>query len=98
MVKIDKNNNIICHVDKPKKTNLRLLWGNACWSKSFTELLAEHIKKAAGTRGKKEIILGDVFDYALRKKMTVKGLIFKNGSYIDIGTYEELKTALKKYA
>lgn len=97
MVKIDKNNNVVYHIDKPKKTDLKLLWGNACWSESFNRLLAEYMKKVAPKQRKKEIILGDVFGYALSKKMKVKGLIYKNGSYTDIGTYEELKVALERY-
>lgn len=98
MVKIDKENNVIYHIDKPpKETDLKLLWGNACWSESFTKLLAEYMKKLAPQQTRKEIILGDIFDYALDKKMRVKGLVYKNGLYIDIGTYEELKAALEKY-
>jgi glucose-1-phosphate thymidylyltransferase len=71
------------------------MWGAACWSPAFTRLIGEFIAEA-GYDGK-EIVLGDVFDRAIEVGMTVKGLPFRDGRYIDIGTTAELNTALKQF-
>lgn len=95
MVKTDDQNNVTYIVDKPKQTDLRYMWGCACWSPLFTELLDDYldIHPFSG----KEVVLGDVFTYALESKLIVKALKFDDGQYIDIGTADELNSALKKF-
>ncbi len=95
MVEIDANANVIRTIDKPRTTNLRLMWGACCWSPSFTELIARYIR--GKTYSSDEVVLGDVFNFALELKMKVKGLAFETGKYIDIGTTAELNTALKQF-
>lgn len=94
MVELD-NEDVICTIDKPKDTKLKYMWGCACWSQEFTKLihkfLIEH--SYSGT----ELVLGDVFNYAIDLKLKVKGLIFEDGKYIDIGTTGELDQALKQF-
>ncbi len=95
MVELDDNANVTHTIDKPKATNLENMWGTACWSPEFTQLIDEFLNKNA-YRGQ-EIVLGDVFDYALELKLKVKGLVFQDGQYIDIGTTNELNQALKQF-
>jgi hypothetical protein len=38
-----------------------------------------------------------VFDESLRQKLNVRAFCFDGGQYIDIGTSEELDTALHKF-
>jgi len=95
MVEIDADNNVVRQVDKPKQTDLRLMWGACAWSPAFTALIGEYLDKSP-FQGK-EIVLGDIFDEALRRKMTVKGLAFEDGKYIDIGTTGELNLALQQF-
>jgi len=95
MVETDADHNVIYTVDKPAATTLSNMWGCACWSPVFTELLSEFLQKNKYTG--KEIVLGDVFNYALEKGLCVKGLLFDDGQYIDIGTTDELDSALKKF-
>jgi len=95
MVDIDESNNVTYTIDKPLKSNLQYMWGTACWSQGFTKLLGEFLSKASFNGN--ETVLGDVFNYALEKKLTVKGLVFENGKYIDIGTTDELNQALKQF-
>lgn len=94
MVETDSNHNVTYTVDKPQNTDLTNMWGTACWSPEFTELIHEYLEFAY--RGK-EIVLGDVFDYALKKGLPVKGFVFEDGQYIDIGTTAELNEALKQF-
>lgn len=95
MVEIDGEGRVVRTVDKPKATNLRLMWGACCWSQSFTDLIGRYLgdKSYSG----KEIVLGDIFNYALELKMNVRGLSLEDGKYIDIGTTAELNTALKQF-
>ncbi len=95
MTAVDNENNVIYTIDKPIKTELIYAWGSACWSNKFTLLINEFlsIKKTVN----KEVVLGDIFNYAIEKKLQVKALIIENAQYIDIGTSEELDLALKKF-
>ena len=95
MVDTDENSNVKFTIDKPKESNLKNMWGCACWSKEFVDLLAQFLQENE-YKGK-ELILGDVFNYALDMKKKVKGLLFKEGKYIDIGTTCELDEALKQF-
>jgi glucose-1-phosphate thymidylyltransferase len=95
MVDLDHENNVSGIIDKPSQTTLKYMWGCACWSPAFTKLLDDYLR--AHPFSGREIILGDVFLDAIKKGLTVKGLRFDDGQYIDIGTADELDLALKKF-
>ncbi len=95
MVETDRQRNVVFIVDKPRESKLTHMWGCACWSPAFTDLLDEYLRAQpfAGT----EVVLGDVFFHAVRSKMRVKALTFDDGKYMDIGTADELNSALRKF-
>ncbi len=95
MVETDGKNNVTYIVDKPKETKLKYMWGCACWSPAFTELINDYI--ITNPYAGKEIVLGDIFHYAIKSKMVVKSLKFDDGRYFDIGTSDELDSALRKF-
>lgn len=95
MVDLDFNNNITNIIDKPSRSSLKYMWGCACWSPTFTKLLNNFVK--SNPYNGKEMLLGDVFFHAVKSKLIVKGLKFNSGQYIDIGTVDELDSALKKF-
>lgn len=95
MVDVDEDGNVVYTIDKPKETQLKNMWGCACWSPEFSELLDKYLQEK-GYKGI-EIVLGDVFNYALAKKLNVKALVFDQGKYMDIGTTTELDDALKQF-
>ncbi len=95
MVATDADKNIIYTTDKPATTELTHMWGCACWSPAFTDLISEHI--ASNKNNKKENVLGDVFNLAIERKMITKGFDLEGGQYMDIGTSDELDLALKKF-
>jgi len=100
MVGLDAEYNVIEHIDKPHSTHLSWLWGISCWGARFTALLHETVQlrgQLIAEREGRELILGDIFDEALRVGLHIKGLPFENGSYIDIGTYDDLKQAILLY-
>jgi glucose-1-phosphate thymidylyltransferase len=95
MVELDAEGNVVNTVDKPKETTLEYMWGCACWEQSFTSLIDDYLNR--NLRPSKEIVLGDIINDALQRKMKVGGVMFADGKYIDIGTSEELDKALKKF-
>ena len=95
MVDFDDDFNVLSTIDKPQQSDLTHMWGTCCWSSEFTDLIDEFLQD--GTSDKKETVLGDVFDEALRRKMTVKGFPCEGGRYIDIGTSDELNAALCEF-
>lgn len=95
MVDIGPDGTVRNTIDKPKETDLTMMWGAACWSPAFTDLLGNFLadNPYAGT----EIVLGDVFNHAIKVGLKVHGYAFENGMYIDIGTANELDSALKQF-
>jgi glucose-1-phosphate thymidylyltransferase len=96
MIGIDLRCNVIEHVDKPTQTSLEWLWGIACWGPAFSALLHEQLAQG-GSAADREVVLGSCFDAALAQHLRVKGLPFPNGSYLDIGTYDDIGKALERY-
>jgi glucose-1-phosphate thymidylyltransferase len=95
MVDIGEDGVVRTTIDKPQQTDLRWMWGAACWSPAFTRLLGAFLMERpyAG----KEIVLGDVFNHAINVGLRVHGVMFEAGQYIDIGTANELDQALKMF-
>ena len=97
MVQLDKENYVVNTIDKPASSDLQYMWGCACWSPVFTKLIADYIQYDDEKKRTKEMVLGEIFNEAISKKLKVKGYCFEGGQYIDIGTADELDQALKKF-
>ena len=95
MVECDPDGTVVQTIDKPEETTLTLMWGCACWSLKFTQLLGRYVESVADSGG--EAVLGDVFNLALQEGLSVRGCEFEDGQYIDIGTSDELDIALKQF-
>ena len=96
MVDVNSNADVVATVDKPLMTDLKFMWGSACWGREFTNILTEYLS-IEQTERQSETVLGDIFNYAILKGLKVKGYIVEDGQFIDIGTSEELDFALKKF-
>jgi len=101
MVDIDNEFNIVEHIDKPQYSHLKWMWGIACWGPRFMTLIHETLEekgaKISSQKGR-EVVFGDLIDIALSAGMRIKGLPFEDGTYIDIGTYEDIRKALSLYS
>jgi glucose-1-phosphate thymidylyltransferase len=95
MVDMDANNDVIWTYDKPETSDLPCTWGACCWSPPFTALIGEYLETV--TPGAQEVVLGDVFNHAIERKMRVKATSFDGAKYIDIGTTAELNLALQQF-
>ena len=90
---------------KPSKTRLKYTWIIAVWTSVFThfmhEFVVNHLKRAnsekdmANRIGLQEIFLGDVIQAAIDNKLNLNSLIFTEGSFIDIGTPDDLARAVQ---
>lgn len=97
-VHMDNNDHVLSVVDKPASTKTNEIvytWGIACWSSRFTKYMGVSLQKAPLPA--KEVVLSEVFQSAIDQKLTVLGLRFDGGEYIDVGTPEDLAMAIKRF-
>jgi glucose-1-phosphate thymidylyltransferase len=107
MIEVDENGRIHSMVLKPAQTSLRYAWICAVWTLRFTEFLHEFVSsdEAQQCRRQKgnpidpqgDLPVGAVIQAAIRKGLRVEGVTFPTGTYIDIGTPEDLAKALRIY-
>lgn len=105
MVVLDDDKKIRQLRIKPSKTDLTYTWIIAVWEWTFTDFLHDFVtkhheeltkkNKGSGLNGSAEIHLGDVIQAALNSKLNVENVIFENGSFIDIGTIEDMVRATR---
>lgn len=104
MVDFNPDGTVNLIIEKPKTTQLRFMWGTALWSPCFTQFLHTFLAEreaaftlAADTPVRKELPIGDVIQAAIQAGLKVEGVPFPTGTYLDIGTPEDLKTAMRRY-
>lgn len=100
-VRVNDNGVIKEVYDKPKETNLKNTWNIAIWGEKFTKLLIENVEEFTGKVENKnhEILLSDIFNLAIKKRLKVYGKIFDEGSCTDFGninSFANYKISLEK--
>ena len=85
MVRLDGDARVVEIVDKPRETSLTLMWGCIMWRPCFTEHLHECVQR----RGISDF--AHVLNEAIAAGLKVRGVPVNNGSYADLGTYEEIR-------
>jgi glucose-1-phosphate thymidylyltransferase len=95
MVNFDNKGNFIYTIDKPDSTDLKFMWGIACWGYNFNSFMNEYIKNHLET---KELVLGTVIQAAHDSGLRVNVLPFFDGAYYDIGTPEDLQKAIALFS
>jgi dTDP-glucose pyrophosphorylase len=91
MVKMNDEMRILEIIDKPSKTDLTEMWGCIIWRPTFTEYL--HTRVCDDGISDFARIMND----AIASGMKFRGVHMKDGTYIDLGTYEEIADLDKKY-
>ena len=91
MVKMDKDFRVLEIIDKPSETNLTEMWGCIIWQPKFTEYLHDCVFE----RGVSDF--AKIMNDAITMGMRFKGVHMEDGTYIDLGTYEEISDLDKKY-
>jgi len=78
-------------IDKPKVTDLRQMWGCILWCPAFTEYLHTCLQRGNPTD------FADIMNQALFDGLVFRGLDFKSGAYLDLGTYEAVARLEREY-
>jgi glucose-1-phosphate thymidylyltransferase len=104
MVKINSNGLADKIVIKPHKTDLIYTWLCATWNPKFTQYIRNYLKANNSSKSdsdllkrskNKELYLGDIIQAAILDGFKVSSVIFENDSYIDIGTFSDLRESIK---
>ncbi len=83
MVRTDGDGRVVEIVDKPAATDLERMWGCIIWRPRFTEYLHEQVEQGVSDFAR---IMND----ALAMGMHFRGVHMDGGTYIDLGTYDEI--------
>lgn len=99
MVELDPKGRILSVVIKPRQTDLTYTWIIAVWGPRFSDFMHEFValrkKNQTHEQGQRELYLGDVIQAAIQAGERVEHVLFRDGSYIDIGTPEDLAEAVQ---
>ena len=83
MVELDDTSHVRRIVDKPSQTDLDYMWGCMIWRPRFTE----HLHNCVWKRGLGDFAL--VMNAAIKEGLRFRGVRIE-GTYADLGTYEEI--------
>lgn len=84
MVRLDHGHRVVEIVDKPRTTDLTEMWGCILWRPHFSE----HLHECVGQRGISDF--AQIMNSAIAAGMNFRGIHMAGGTYIDLGTYEEV--------
>ena len=84
MVRTDATGRVLEINDKPRQTTLTHMWGAIIWRSRFTDLLHDSVQERHISDFAR--ILND----AIAGGMKVTSYVVADGSYVDLGTYDEI--------
>lgn len=108
MVDFDSQGRVRLVTEKPSQTNLQYMWGIAVWTPTFTNFMHRYLARIKADSGRddigsqlppfRELPIGDVIQAAINSGLPVEAEVFRNGTYLDIGTPEDLVQAVRTFA
>lgn len=108
MVDFDDQGVVRVIIEKPPQTDLRYMWAIAVWTPAFTQFLHEYLIDIEANKlrndtdklipARSELPIGDVIQAAIYNGMRVEAEVFPQGSYLDIGTPDDLVRAVANFA
>jgi glucose-1-phosphate thymidylyltransferase len=84
MVRLNERDEIEQIVDKPRVTDLEYMWGLIVWRPRFSE----HLRQSVARLGNFDF--ARVMNEGIEAGLHLRGVRIDNGSYADLGTYEEI--------
>lgn len=97
MIRFDTDGRIQNILIKPLVTSLTYTWIIAFWTPVFTQFLHDFVENHAylkipglAKNGKKELFIGDIVREAIHTGLSTDYVIFESGSFLDIGTPDDL--------
>jgi glucose-1-phosphate thymidylyltransferase len=107
MVETDDEGRVCSLQLKPESTRLLHTWMTAAWAPSFTSFMHGYLAAAleefkrsssfAAGAAQSELTMGHVFQAALSAGLRVESVYFKTGSYLDIGTPDDMVKAVRSF-
>ncbi|MBW4606199.1 MAG: dTDP-glucose pyrophosphorylase [Hassallia sp. WJT32-NPBG1] len=100
MVDLDDTGRVRLIIEKPPQSNLQYMWGIAVWKSTFTEFLHQYLITLKANRNLSqlpEIPIGDVIQAAIKQGFHVEAEAFPDGTYLDIGTPDDLVRAVRQF-
>jgi len=107
MIRVDAGGRVTELVLKPAQTDLHYGWICAVWAPTFTQFLHDFVPSDEARQYQRDgghqidpqgdLPVGAVIQAAIRRGIRVDGVTFPTGTYIDIGTPENLAKALRMY-
>jgi glucose-1-phosphate thymidylyltransferase len=101
MVDFDATGRVRLIIEKPLQSDLLYMWGIAVWTPAFTQFMHEYLIAIEASRHlqqKLELPIGDVIQAAISNGLRVEAEVFPDGTYLDIGTPEDLVRAVRSFA
>jgi len=105
MVDLDDEGQVRRIAIKPLQTHLRYTWFIAVWTPVFTRFMHEYLAAILYENDhdgapdhvieQRELYLGDVIQAAIDRGLQVESVTFPDGTYVDIGTPEDLVKAVR---
>jgi glucose-1-phosphate thymidylyltransferase len=104
MVDVDDQGRVHQIIEKPTFTELRYMWAIAVWAPSFTQFMHDYLAaipserwqpSGGATGGNRELPIGDVIQAAIAQGLRVEAEIFPDGTYLDVGTPDDLASAIR---
>jgi glucose-1-phosphate thymidylyltransferase len=91
MVRVDRDRRVVEIVDKPGVTDLTQMWGCIIWRPRFTEFLHDCVCQ------RRISDFARIMNSAIESGLHFRGLHMAGGSYLDLGTYEEIMELDKRF-
>jgi dTDP-glucose pyrophosphorylase len=91
MVRMDPARRVSEILDKPRQTDLALMWGCIIWHPPFTEYLHTCVRQAGISD------FAQIMNNAIADGLSFRGVRIDEGVYIDLGTYEEIMELDRRY-
>lgn len=100
---VDFNQTLRVHlvIEKPVESTLKYMWAIAVWTPKFTEFLHEYLDKLKSSSDLlqlPELPIGNVIQAAITQGLRVEAEVFPTGTYLDIGTPDDLVTAIRQFS
>jgi glucose-1-phosphate thymidylyltransferase len=103
MIEFDSTGRVYQIIEKPPETNLRFMWAAAVWNPTFTRFLHQYLiyqerqfNHEVNPQPRQEIPIGDVIQAAIAAGLQVEAEPFELGTYLDIGTPDDLVKAVRQ--
>jgi glucose-1-phosphate thymidylyltransferase len=84
MVRLDHDDRVLEIVDKPRKIDLTEMWGCILWRPRFTEYLHDCVAQQGISD------FARIMNSAIAAGYRFRGVHIVDGTYLDLGTYEEI--------